>query len=179
MEAKDFINIIAENEMKKELLKLVKDFNKLKPEEFYNKYNEQLELEDCFDEDEFIESIEDEEDILGTLIIFYLVGNDALLQIDWKGEYDEGSTVEFVNNQLKELYDEEFTIDEEKIKYDYENDEVTVLFKEINNQLIDMGYYLVNFDDDSDQYYVGVYKVQAVKKIENQEVEGIKVQIYR
>lgn len=35
---------------------LVKDFDKLKPEEFYNKYNEQLELEDCFDEDEFIES---------------------------------------------------------------------------------------------------------------------------
>jgi len=64
---------------------LISDYQNLNDDQFYDKYQEPMELDQIwFYKDEYKEENE-EKNLLGTLIVFALAQKEAILQLDYRG----------------------------------------------------------------------------------------------
>lgn len=188
MEIEKLISLIIPSDKQRDILELKKLFESKDFESLFNQYDTKLGLSYSFEDvEEFIEAVDDEEIDLETLIVFYMVSEGVMLQLDWSGEEEEGQVEEFVNNILANIYGQRFTISVEEVYNMFNEDSISgkrnikrgkhlpILFKYINNILKDYGYKLINFDINSDQYFIGVFKSEVIETVLREQFNSINI----
>ena len=87
MEIEELIKMLIPEDRQNKIFEIKDVFIKEDFEDIFNKYKEELDLLNEFDDvSEFIEEIEDQEIGLGTLMVWYMTNEKLLLELDWSGE---------------------------------------------------------------------------------------------
>ena len=187
MEIEELIKMLIPEDRQNKIMKIKDVFIKGDFEEIFKKYKEELGLLNSFDDvSEFIEEVEEQEIGLDTLIVWYMTNDKLLLELDWSGEKIECEVQDFINYILREIYSEKFLVNADEIYEIFNNDNLkdkpdikrgehlNLLFKHINGQLAEYGYKIINFDTNSDEYFIGVFKSEILEMIKKVDVENIK-----
>lgn len=176
MELYELISDLYEQEQLASIEELIQDFENYHSEEFFEKYRELL--NGYADAEEYERELRQGEVHLGTLLVWNMVDQGILLQLDWDGESEENETAEFVNYRLEalgiegavnteEVY-ELFRQNQQKKHSIYqEGDFLPILFRHINKQIGCFGCRLLIFDTQSDQYYIGVFEASIAWDLMN------------
>lgn len=144
---------------------IIADYELLDDEKFYQKYQEILLIKEVWRNVEEYIKVKKSEKILGKLIVFGLVNKGAVLEMDYK-DSPEDFLLGFVNEKLQNEYEQEPI---EDIDYESEDDSnldmhECVYVKKLAKKVHKVGYKLVWFYMDNDQYYVGVLPKEVTSK---------------
>lgn len=188
MELREVLKLILPKDKQEEILEIINMFKSNNFKDLFDKYKESLGLVDNFEDyDEFVEEIEDECIDLEILIVWYMVNEEILLELDWSGEEENHQVENFVNKLLSTVYRETFTVSVDEVYQMFEDDSINsrpkikrgkhlpILFKYINNILKKYRYNLINVDINSDEYFIGVFREEPIKILENENFETIKI----
>lgn len=66
-------------------------------DKLFDEFNRELQLDEFYDKNEFVESLEEEDLGINDILFWYLEKNDILLQLDWSGEDNKRQVEEFIN----------------------------------------------------------------------------------
>lgn len=188
MELREVLKLILPKDKQEEILEIINMFKSNNFKDLFDKYKENLGLVDNFEDyDEFVEEIEDKYIDLEILIVWYMVNEEILLELDWSGEEENHQVENFINKLLSNVYRETLTVSVDEVYQMFEDDSINsrpkikrgkhlpILFKYINNILKKYGYNLINVDINSDEYFIGVFREEPIKILENENFETIKI----
>jgi len=160
-------------------------------DEFFDKYEEVLDLSDIWeDAEEFKEAIEEEEIDVNTLLVWYLASENVLLVLDWSGEEEDGQVVEFINEKINQIYKLDLKLDAayiyemfEKGQYNSEpikrGEHLPILFFELNKQLLKDNLEIVSFNTGSDEYFIAVLKEEVTKNLKDHDFNNVEIELFR
>lgn len=151
-------------------------------DKLFDEFNRELQLDEFYDKNEFVESLEEEDLGINDILFWYLEKNDILLQLDWSGEDNKRQVEEFINKRLKDKYNVNERIDTKEV-YEYfdktelkRGEHLIVLFKYLNKQLNKLQFNLVIFDIGTDSYFITFVPQKVFDKVNDFEADGIRIQ---